>query len=65
MKNNLSKILGEKLLKVSDVHKKTGISKTTITNIYFQRAEDFKVSTLLKICDSLNVSLDEFFEEVI
>lgn len=37
MENNLSKILGERLLKVSDVNAGTGLSKTTLTNIYYQR----------------------------
>lgn len=37
MENNMSKILGERLLKVSDVYRGTGISKTTLTDIYYQR----------------------------
>ena len=62
MRNNLSKILGEKLLKVSDVHEATGISKTTLTAIYYQRAVNVNLRTLKKICDFLQVSLSELIE---
>lgn len=62
MKNNLSKILGERLLKVSDVFKATGISKTTLTDIYYQRAKNVQLYTLMKICDYLQVSLSDLIE---
>ncbi|EPI2198623.1 TPA: helix-turn-helix domain-containing protein [Enterococcus hirae] len=62
MKNNLSKILGERLLKVSDVFKATGISKTTLTDIYYQRAKNVQLDTLMKICDYLQVSLSDLIE---
>ena len=62
MKNNLSKILGERLLKVSDVFKATGISKTTLTDIYYQRAKNIQLATLMKICDYLQVPLSDLIE---
>mgnify|MGYP002764933309 CR=1 FL=1 len=62
MKNNLSKILGERLLKISDVFKATGISKTTLTDIYYQRAKNVQLDTLMKICDYLQVSLSDLIE---
>lgn len=62
MNNNLSKILGEKLLKVSDISAATGISKTTLTAIYYQRAINVQLSTLQKICDYLQVPLSELIE---
>ena len=62
MNNNLPKILGEKLLKISDLHEATGISKTTLTAIYYQRAVNVNLRTLQKICDYLQVSLSELIE---
>lgn len=59
MNNNLSKILGERLLKISDVHKATGISKTTLQDIYYQRSKDFRYSTLKKISDYLQVTIED------
>ncbi|BDQ45337.1 helix-turn-helix domain-containing protein [Enterococcus faecalis] len=62
MKNNLSKVLGERLLKVSDVFKATGISKTTLTDIYYQRAKNIQLETLMKICDYLQIPLSKLIE---
>lgn len=62
MRNNLSILLGERLLKVSDVHEATGISKTTLTNLYYQRVMNVQLETLQKICDFLQVSLSELIE---
>ncbi|MBO1306531.1 helix-turn-helix transcriptional regulator [Enterococcus sp. 669A] len=62
MKNNLSKLLGERLIKVSDVYRETGISKTTLTNLYYQRSTNVQLETLQKICDFLQVPLSELIE---
>lgn len=64
MKNNLSKILGERLLKVSDIYKATGISRTTLTPFYYQRSQNIKLSTLIRICDYLQIPLSELIEYV-
>lgn len=64
MKNNLSRILGERLLKVSDLYQGTGISKTTLTNIYYQRVANIQLETLQKICDFLQIPLSELIEYV-
>lgn len=62
MKNNLSKILGERLLKISDIHEVTNISRSTLTNFYYQRNTNMELNTLFKICDFLNVPLSELIE---
>ncbi|MDM8212619.1 helix-turn-helix transcriptional regulator [Enterococcus hirae] len=62
MKNNLSKILGERLLKVSDIHKMTGIARSTLTEIYYQRALNVQLDTLQKICDALQIPLSKLIE---
>lgn len=64
MKNNLSKLLGERLLKVSGIYAHTGISKTTLTNLYYQRSTNVQLGTLQKICDFLNVPLSELIEYI-
>lgn len=62
MKNNFSKILGERLLKVSDVYNATGISRSTLTSIYYRRTENTNIGTLIKICDFLNIRLSDLIE---
>lgn len=62
MDNNFSKVLGERLLKVSDVYKNTGINKTTLTDLYYRRSKNFQLDTLMKICDYLQMPLSELIE---
>jgi len=60
--NNFSTILGAKLLKIEDVNKATGISRTTLTNLYYKRQNNVELKTLRKLCDYLKVPLSELIE---
>lgn len=62
MKNNFSKILGERLIKVVDVYNATSISRTTLTNFYYKRSKNIQLETLVKICDYLQIPLSELIE---
>ncbi|MCV3325560.1 helix-turn-helix transcriptional regulator [Pediococcus pentosaceus] len=62
MKNNFSTLLGAKLLRIQDVSRATGISRTTLTNIYYREAKNIQLKTLMGICDFLQVSLSELIE---
>lgn len=62
LNNNFSKILGSRLLKISDVHKVTGISKSTLTSFYYKRSSNIQLVTLIKICDYLQINLCELIE---
>ena len=64
MKNNLSLILGMKRLRVSDIHAGTGISRTTLSDLYYQRSSNVQLETLQKICDYLQIPLSELIEYV-
>lgn len=62
MKNNLRIILAEQRKKVSDIHKATGISKTTLTALYYERTKNPDSLTLLKISECLGVTIDELLK---
>lgn len=62
MKNNLSTILGSRLMTITELARKTGLSRNTLTEIYYQRAKSVKLETLAKICDALQISLSELIE---
>ncbi|TLQ20136.1 helix-turn-helix transcriptional regulator [Lentilactobacillus parafarraginis] len=62
MKNQLSTILGSRLLKIDDVIKATGINRGTLTNIYYMRADNVQLKTLIKICDYLQIPLSQLIE---
>lgn len=59
MKNNLRIILAKQRKKVSDVHEATGISKTTLTSLYYERTKNPDSQTLLKLSKALGVTIDE------
>lgn len=59
MKNNFSIILATKHKKITDVHNATGISKYTLTQLYYQRVKNPQTETVTKIADYLECSLDE------
>ena len=59
MKNNLRVLLAKKRKKVIDGYKATGISKTTLTSLYYERTKNPEAETLLKIADYLGVTIDE------
>jgi len=62
MDNNLSMILGKRLLSISKVYKETGISRSTLTSLYYRRARNVKLDTLRKLCDYLQIPLSELIE---
>ena len=59
MKNNMRVLLAQKRQKVSDVHEATGISKSTLTALYYERTKNPELETLLKVANYLGVTLDE------
>ena len=56
MHNNLSAILGKRLLKISTVSKETGISRTTLTNLYYKRSKSISGRVLNSLCSYLDVT---------
>lgn len=52
-------LLAKQRKKVSDVAKATGIAKSTLTALYYERTKNPEVETLIKIANYLGVTLDE------
>lgn len=59
MRNNFRVILAKKRKTVADLSKNTGISKTTLTNLYYERTKNPDSQTLLKLSNALGVTIDE------
>lgn len=62
MENNLSVILGANLMSITELSKKSGVNRGTLTEIYYRRAKSVKLETLIRICDSLEIKLSELIE---
>lgn len=59
MKNDFRVILAQQRKTIADVHEATGLSKATLTNIYYERSKNPELQTLLKISNYLGVTIDE------
>ena len=64
IKNNLSKILGEKRIKMSELQKLTGLGKTTVIRLYHDRTTNIDFNTLNKLCEALDCTTQELLEYI-
>ncbi|TPX84654.1 helix-turn-helix domain-containing protein [Staphylococcus haemolyticus] len=61
MKNEFRILLAIRKLKIKDVYKGTGISRTTLQGLYYETTPHPSATTILKICDFLEVTPNDFF----
>jgi len=61
---NLSRLLGEKKLKVSDVERGTNVHRHKITALYKETALKVDLDTIDKLCEYLECTVGELFERV-
>ena len=59
MKNNFRVLLAKQRQKISDVYKATGVSKSTLTALYYERTKHPDIETLKKVSNYLGVAIDE------
>lgn len=64
IKCNLSRILGEKKLKISDVSRDTGINRGTLTRLYQETAERIDLEVMDQLCDYLKCDVGDLFEKI-
>jgi putative transcriptional regulator len=62
IKCHLSRLMGEKKLKISDVARDTGINRGTITRLYQETAVRVEFEVLEKLCLYLNCEISELLE---
>lgn len=62
LKCHLSKIMGEKRLKIADVARDTGINRGTITRLYNEDATRVELEVIENLCGYLDVGVGELFE---
>ena len=64
IKCNLSRILGEKKLKISDVARDTGINRGTLTRLYQETAERVDLDVMDHLCSYLDCEVGELFQKI-
>ena len=61
---NLSRILGERRLKIADVCRDTGLSRTTVARLYHEEVIKLDLETLELLCNYLDVDISDMIEIV-
>jgi putative transcriptional regulator len=61
---HLSRLMGERKLKIADVARGTGLHRNTITLLYDETANRIELDAVDKLCKFLEVSVSELLEFV-
>jgi putative transcriptional regulator len=62
IKCHLSRLMGERKLKISDVARDTGLHRNTITLLYQETANRVDIDALNVLCKYFEVSVGDLFE---
>ena len=61
---NLSRLMGEKKMKVVDVARETGLHRHTVTSLYKETAQRVELDAIDALCELFDCSVGELFERV-
>lgn len=64
LKNNLSAIMGAKRIKIYELEQMSGISRSTITRLYYNQTNTVSFNTIENICKALDCTPGDLFEVV-
>lgn len=61
--NNFAILLAQKRKKISDCSKETGISRTTLTALYYNKEKGVTYETLEKLLGYFDIEVSEFWSK--
>lgn len=61
---NLSTLMGKNRYKMQDVFEKTGLARSTISNLYHDNVQRIDFATLNKLCELFNCPVGDLIEYV-
>ncbi|WP_343627006.1 helix-turn-helix transcriptional regulator [Roseateles puraquae] len=64
IKCHLSRLMGERKLKIADVARDTGLHRNTITLLYDETAARIDLDAIDRLCRYLGVSIGELLERL-
>lgn len=59
---HLSRLMGERRLKIADVARDTGISRSALTRLYYEDIERLDLESLETLCRYLGVDIPDMLE---
>ena len=57
--SNLSTLMGKRRYSIKDVHEKTGLARSTVSNLYNDKATRIDYETVDKLCNLFQCGVDE------
>ncbi len=64
IKCNLSLLMGKKKVNIQQVHKETGLTRNTISNLYHENYKRIDFQTIDKLCEYFDCQVGELLERV-
>ncbi len=64
IKCHLSRLLGERKLKITDLARDTGINRGTITRLYHETASRVELEVVDELCRYFGCQVGELFEHI-
>jgi len=64
IKCHLSRLMGERKLKISDVAREAGLHRNTVTLLYDETAVRVDMDAIEKLCELFDVAVGELFERI-
>lgn len=59
---NLSVLMGKKKMNIADIHRATGLNRTTITNLYYETTQRIELHAVDKLCKLFECQVGDLFE---
>ena len=59
---HLSRLLGERKMKVAELSRQTGVSEHALLKLYHEKLEGVRFDTLEKICQALHCQVSDLLE---
>jgi len=64
IKCHLSRLMGERKLKIADLARDAGINRGTATRLYYETAERIDIEVINSLCKYFNCSVSDLLEYV-
>lgn len=61
---HLARLMGERKMRISDVMRETGLSRTTVTLLYKETALKVDLEALDKLCDLFDCEIQELLQKI-
>ncbi|OGI01259.1 MAG: transcriptional regulator [Candidatus Melainabacteria bacterium GWF2_37_15] len=64
LKNNLAVLMARKKIRIAELHRITGISASSLSNLYNEKTDMISFRTIEKLCEALDCTVGELFEYI-